>query len=377
MLVLLPVRAKNKIKVNSIFFWLVALSFVYLSLQHEEIANLVRAGNDHISITPSSQYYTNSNSHPKALRIDLVFQAKGWTTPVVIRQYKLIFFPIPKVACTDWKLLFRRMEGQPEWNTTGLNLHDLHNPIINNLTTLDQIPLDEAQHILTSSEWTRAVFLREPKERLLSAFLDKFVNKKQFFRNKCCQQRYNASKEECRRRQEDSQFSYFLNRTLDCLNDHWNPQYSMIDAKWWDTINFVGYLDNVFDDAKKSLQSITFIEDRMPAWEQYRRTGWGYNGTGTFMQRDTASHATNAHDKLRSYYTREDEQFVEKYLSGEWNHSAYHFTPIHLFGNSTTSHSKDGLKNRTHNDSQLWKDTFYYRTTVHCTEYHSIQYFMG
>ena len=39
----------------------------------------------------------------------------------------------------------------------------------------------EILHMMTSDEWTRTVFVREPKERVLSAFLDKFCKNKKFF----------------------------------------------------------------------------------------------------------------------------------------------------------------------------------------------------
>lgn len=322
---------------NQILFCLAAiLSLVYVGVYNKEIADILRATND-------KQDYTKINSQPKALQTDIILQPNRWANPIVIRQYKFVFFAIPKVASTEWKLLFRRLEGQAEWNTTGLVIEHVHDPMINNLTTIDKIPLDEAQHILTSSEWTRAVILREPKERVLSAFLNKFVSDQTFFRERCCNLRHhNVSKKECRSRQENTDFSYFLNRTVDCPDEHWNPQYSMIDAKWWDTINFVGYMDNVSEDAKELLQSITSIDDGTSAWEKYGKTGWGRNGTDAFMRRDTAHHATNAHSKLRSYYTRKDEKLVEKFWSGEWNHSAYHFPRIHLFSNSTTSTSDEG-----------------------------------
>jgi len=292
----------------------------------------------HLKILPQS----NSTPSLKLLPTDLIYQSERWANPIIIYEYKLIFYPIPKVACTDWKRLFRRMGGQPEWNTTGLQLKLLHDPLLNNLTTLPQLPIDEAQRILTSSEWTRAVFVREPKERILSAYLDKYVNNNKFFRKKCCQPKHNVTKKECKDRKNDNpELSYFLNRTRDCPNDHWDPQYSMIDTKWWNTINFVGYMHSVVEDSKRLLQSITFTEDGVSAWEKYGKTGWGENGTSAFMELTTAHHATNAHDKLRSFYTREDEKFVEKYWKGEWNHTIYHFTPLQLYKSNTTN-ANDG-----------------------------------
>lgn len=178
--------------------------------------------------------------------------------------------------------------------------------------------------------------MREPKERILSAFLNKFIDDGYYFFYRCCQFISEEVQKECREKRELVDFTYFLKRTRDCRNDHWNPQYTTIDAKWWGTINFLGYMDNIGYDAKRLLQSITSSKDGVSAYERYGKTGWGTNGTNGFMERDISHHATNAGKKLRRYYTREDERFVEKYWAGEWNHTTYHFTPFHLFDNSTS-----------------------------------------
>jgi len=99
-------------------------------------------------------------------------------------------------------------------------------------------------------------------------------------------------------------------------------------------------MHNIVDDAKRLLQSITYTEDEVSAWEKYGKTGWGENGTSAFMELGTAKHATNAHDKLKSFYTREDEQFVEKYWSGEWNHTVYQFDPFRLYESNTNANDR-------------------------------------
>ena len=177
--------------------------------------------------------------------------------------------------------------------------------------------------------------MREPRERILSAFLNKFIDDGYFFFDKYCRRRSEEIKKECRQKKELSDFTYSLNRTRDCRSDHWNPQYDSINAKWWGTINFVGYMDSIAKDSKKLLQSISSSKDGVSAYERYGKTGWGTNGMNAFMERDSAHHATNAGEKLRRYYTREDEQFVKKYWASEWNNTVYRFTPFHLFDNST------------------------------------------
>ena len=96
------------------------------------------------------------------------------SSPIVIEKYKLLFVHVPKNACTVWKLLFYRMLGhefppQPDaaqWNA-------LHNARKNKLKYLSDYPVAFANMVMQDPAWTRAIFVRNPHERLLSAFLDK------------------------------------------------------------------------------------------------------------------------------------------------------------------------------------------------------------
>jgi len=254
--------------------------------------------------------------------------------PIVNTEFKLIFFKIPKNGCTEWKMLFRRMAGLPDM-TVGI-----HSPKKNGLKLLRHFPIDEAQEMLTSPQWTRAVIVREPKERVLSAFLDKFVLFKTYYNKKCCRKSPAKGKskqdrkrfqKECRDKQNEKDFSYFLKRTRDCHDQHWNPQYDYIDAKWWNAMTFVGYMDDDANHAKKLLQSIHSEIDGSSAWDKFGKTGWGENGKTAFLERDIAPHLTHANDHLKEYYTKEDELFVEKYWEIDWNQSVYHFEKFHLY----------------------------------------------
>lgn len=95
--------------------------------------------------------------------------------PIIVPEYKLAFFSVPKVACTTFKFLFRRMSGAQRWDSQDFKLILPHNPKYNGLKYLWDFPLEEATEIMTSPEWTRAIFVRDPKQRFLSAFLDKSI----------------------------------------------------------------------------------------------------------------------------------------------------------------------------------------------------------
>ena len=125
-------------------------------------------------------------------KLDSIYKggvSKFDSAPIVDEDHKLIFFTVPKVACTTFKFLFRRIAGVKDWDyQDGAQAKNLpHNPKFNNLNYLYHYSLEEANRMMTDPSWTRAIFVRDPKIRFLSAFLDKAVgNYGSFVANVCC-----------------------------------------------------------------------------------------------------------------------------------------------------------------------------------------------
>jgi hypothetical protein len=53
--------------------------------------------------------------------------------PIVVPEYRLLFFSVPKVACTTFKFLFRRIKGIEEWDSQDPRQVLPHNPEFNGL----------------------------------------------------------------------------------------------------------------------------------------------------------------------------------------------------------------------------------------------------
>jgi Sulfotransferase family len=107
---------------------------------------------------------------------DSIYVLPDWdSAPIVMEQYKLVFFTIPKVGCTAWKQLFRRMMGYRDWKNENVHAMQPWNPESNGLKYLYHYDRVTASTMMTSPEWTRAIVVRDPKERFLSAYLDKIV----------------------------------------------------------------------------------------------------------------------------------------------------------------------------------------------------------
>jgi hypothetical protein len=146
--------------------------------------------------------------------------------PIIIPQYKLAFFSVPKVACTTFKFLFRRMMGVEDWKNQNYSLILPHNPQHNNLTYLWDYSIQEANEIMTSPEWTRAIFVRDPKQRFLSAFLDKAIaNDGWHVVKSCCHKALQCKGIEPTRSE--------VNELLrSCHSDYWDSKQNVIVPQW-------------------------------------------------------------------------------------------------------------------------------------------------
>ena len=89
--------------------------------------------------------------------------------PIIVNdEYKVIFCYIPKVACTQWKLVFLALDNRTDVDDVHDDKH-LHKFLFNDYS-------DEDIKVRLQS-YFKFLFVREPLERLLSAYNDKFINK--------------------------------------------------------------------------------------------------------------------------------------------------------------------------------------------------------
>jgi Sulfotransferase family len=291
-------------------------------------------------IGSASASSTTTTTKPFVKWTDYIYTNKYlvWdAAPIVIEEYKLIFFTVPKNACSVWKLLFRRM-----MNITKKvrETNERHNPRRNGLKYLSDYSLPQATDMMTSTNWTRAIFVRDPKERFLSTYLEKIVNQddyinwfpyyphpRQWFRLGCVT--YNESI------QAKTQPIIFIKKIIpQCPDVHWRKQSLRIDTKFWPYINFVGNMDTLAYDAERLLRKIG-------AWELHGSHGWtkkknkknaNYNCTDTndyiFApdQCTGRTHATNAAKKIQQYMTPELEHEIETYYASDYNNPVLNLT---------------------------------------------------
>jgi hypothetical protein len=278
---------------------------------------------------------TGPLSIPNIEQEDLIYNDSRNTVPFVNEEFKVIFFQVAKAASSEWTRFFARLAGNPEWCGA-----DIHNDKVNKIKKLTDFSKNKARKMMLDPSWTKAIFVRNPKTRLLSAFLDKAVSRSKVFADKYCRhyEEHGGDLVECVKKHED--FDFFIHNitTVISENVHWRPIYTRIDDKWWPYINYIANMENLSDDAAHFLQSIKSTKDGTTAWGRIGKIGWSDNerdcntmGEKSFLQQKDTRHQTNAEDKLRSYYTPELEKFVEERYWMDFHNPYFHFTPMKLY----------------------------------------------
>ena len=218
----------------------------------------------------------------------------------------------------------------------GYNVRNVHAASVTLVPHLNNYSVHEASAMFTDASWTRAIFLRDPLERFVSAYINKGLDKNLIV-DKCCTVYHNDSFAACRRAVKTSAEQAF-EIMKDCPNGHWLPQSHRIRRKYMQQINFVGRLETVQDDAQRLLR-------RIGAWEDFGQSGWGPNQTDAIFatrispndattmtgeQKKAAflgqHHATFASTKLKQHIPPTLYPKLLEYYREDYENPLFHFT---------------------------------------------------
>ena len=244
----------------------------------------------------------------------------------------------------------------------------VHRPEVNRLKLL-HYPIEVAQEMMTSPNWTKAIFVRNPKKRILSAFLDKSIEHQEKFKRGPCKhyattigksmgrptkkQLHMKSYKTCKEMHEH--FDFFLHNITTVIDDnvHWRSCFSFVDRKWWPYIDYIANMEDLSKDAEHFLKSLRSNVDGVSAWDRAGKTGWRYGNVheecveeeGGFLSFIEPEHATNASDKMLKYYTPELERFVEKRYEDDFKNPFFRFKRMKLFrgGNEDLDKEQVGI----------------------------------
>jgi len=239
-----------------------------------------------------------------------IFQKDSWDgAPVVVEELKLLFFTEPGMASTTFKLLLRRMSGLEEWGKVDDGLP--HDPEKNGLKYLSDYSLEEAKDMLTNEDWTRAIFSRDPKERVLATYLEVTDAGEDWMIAGCCEDE--DDEDECMDTATGS-LEGFLELIQDCCSPEWMPQTDRMEGRYWPYINFVGTMDNIAEDTQKLLETVS--ED---AWEQFGESGWGNKGRDRIFGTAFTKSLSKSKELMTEYYTAKAEKMVEEMFEDDYD----------------------------------------------------------
>ncbi|XP_018426420.1 PREDICTED: carbohydrate sulfotransferase 14 [Nanorana parkeri] len=171
---------------------------------------------------------------------------------IVNDRYKFLYCYVPKVACSNWKRVIKVLDGHLENVDVKLKMDHL-----SDLTFLSDLSVEEIRYRL--QYYYKFLFVREPMERLLSAYRNKFGEIKEY------QQKYGMEIVKRYRENpgvsqgEDVTFSeffrYLLDEDVEKMNEHWMPIYNLCQPCAV-TYDFIGSYERLREDANTVLENV-------------------------------------------------------------------------------------------------------------------------
>lgn len=173
----------------------------------------------------------------------------GWPRAqyFVSRKHKILYCPMGKNACTFLKRQMVRIE---QFNEEEFLLRDIHllTDRVNTGLHINDYPLEQAKEILNAPDYFRFAVLRDPMDRLLSAYNEKFVINRHISGNimhtgpvvRAAQNRHDPAREaDFDRGITFREFLSFIIATPAAeLDPHWIPQANYLDGFSWSIYGF-------------------------------------------------------------------------------------------------------------------------------------------
>ena len=239
-------------------------------------------------------------------RNDYIYSKQDFdSSPIVLQDKRLVFFPIEGNGASTWRQLFRRILGFHDWKNETQQFQGL--------TYLYDFDQETANEIMTGGNYTRAIIVQDPKTRLLTNYMKKVAmdHKNSFLKSTCCGNRnqlvttgsdYHLGK--CSRMEDPVPLEMFLELINNCDQPYWRPQSRKMEPKYYKYINFVGHYESIGLDAEKLLK-------RIGAW-QFGIGGWGKDGNESIFQTVTNWDFAKAEQFYPQNYTTKMERMTDK-----------------------------------------------------------------
>ncbi|XP_046872090.1 carbohydrate sulfotransferase 11-like [Hypomesus transpacificus] len=155
---------------------------------------------------------------------------------IVDDRHGLLYCYVPKVACTNWKRVLMVLTGDGrQSDPLAIPANEAH--VAGNLHTLAEFPVAEINHRLRS--YLKFLFVRDPFERLVSAYRNKFTRSyntafHKRYGTKIVRRHRAGARPEALERGDDVTFDEFVRYLVDPrtqreepFNEHWERVHSL------------------------------------------------------------------------------------------------------------------------------------------------------
>jgi Sulfotransferase family len=189
---------------------------------------------------------------------------------IVSEKSKLIFCPIPKAACSNWKYLIRKFEGCDDY----FDMSKAHLPELTGLRYLTDYSPHEVQILLSDPSFFKFAFVRDPYMRAVSCYMDKFQSyndaymrtEYRKFLGQLYDWRYARSLDIYDPSSRPS-FSAFVDELAKqdpmAMNEHWMPQ-TLLCGFGDMPYDFVGRMESLNEDVDYVFQKIGRPNETFP-----------------------------------------------------------------------------------------------------------------
>lgn len=157
--------------------------------------------------------------------------------------------------------------------------------------------------------FVKGTIVRNPITRLLSGYLDKIVQRKEYGRVAGLGKRFSKNKPPT-----FSEFANFLmdeHPNADRLDKHFRMQSSFCNMRN-DRVDFIGKQDHLLEEIKEFGESLGF-------WETYGASGFGENGTHAFGEKSYQSRTHDSGSHIWNFYTEDLMRKVYAYYKEDFD----------------------------------------------------------
>ncbi|XP_071971413.1 carbohydrate sulfotransferase 14 [Engystomops pustulosus] len=180
---------------------------------------------------------------------------------IVNDKYKFLYCYVPKVACSNWKRVLKVLDGHLDSVDAKLKMDHK-----SDLVFLADLSAEQIRYRMR--HYYKFLFVREPMERLLSAYRNKFGEIREYQQRYGMEivRRYRKKTAAAASKGDDVTFSEFLQYLLDedveKMDEHWMPIYNLCQPCVV-PYDYIGSYERLREDANHILEAInapTYIQ---------------------------------------------------------------------------------------------------------------------